>query len=207
MSRPPPAARAPEGEDDRVAGEKRRHDEAGLAENEEEHEDVGDLAVLLKYGREIPIDMQDDIEELQRGVHDSSLRELDRGSILSSCLEGHAIVDRAMERQKIVMLHGFSPEEALAAMRALKSALPSAGDAAFATTTETNLGWKVRGSRGAACIGRDIRNLIIRRSTDHREKGLGISAKLCLQSISSSGISSSSSRLRGPRRWSLRGAR
>lgn len=50
---------------------------------------------------------------------------------------------QAMEEQKIVVLHGFTPEEALAAMRALK-ALPSAGDAAFATTTETNLGWKLK---------------------------------------------------------------
>lgn len=48
-----------------------------------------------------------------------------------------------MSEQKVVILHGFQPEEALAAMRALKSALASAGDAAFATTTETNLGWKV----------------------------------------------------------------
>lgn len=48
-----------------------------------------------------------------------------------------------MEDQKIVILHGFRPEEALAAMRALKAALPAAGEAAFATTTETNLGWKV----------------------------------------------------------------
>ena len=48
-----------------------------------------------------------------------------------------------MEEQKIMVLHGFSPEEALAAMRAIKSALPSARDCAFATTTETNLGWKL----------------------------------------------------------------
>ena len=48
-----------------------------------------------------------------------------------------------MTKQKIVVLHGFSPEETLAAMRALKAALPSAADAAFATTTETNLGWKL----------------------------------------------------------------
>jgi hypothetical protein len=47
-----------------------------------------------------------------------------------------------MEEQKIVVLHGFTPEESLAAMRALKAALPAA-DAAFATTTETNLGWKL----------------------------------------------------------------
>jgi hypothetical protein len=48
-----------------------------------------------------------------------------------------------MKDQKIILLHGFKPEEALAAMKALKAALPSAGDAAFATTTETNLGWKL----------------------------------------------------------------
>ena len=40
-------------------------------------------------------------------------------------------------------MHGFKPDEALAAMRAIKAALPSAGEAAFATTTDTNLGWKV----------------------------------------------------------------
>ena len=48
-----------------------------------------------------------------------------------------------MNDQKIILMHGFTPEEAFAALRALKSALPSAADAAFATTTETNLGWKV----------------------------------------------------------------
>jgi hypothetical protein len=48
-----------------------------------------------------------------------------------------------MEEQKIVVLHGFTPEEAIAAMRALKAAIPSAQDSAFATTTETNMGWKL----------------------------------------------------------------
>jgi hypothetical protein len=48
-----------------------------------------------------------------------------------------------MDDMKVVVLHGFGPEEALAAMRALKAALPSAAGAAFATTTETNLLWKV----------------------------------------------------------------
>jgi hypothetical protein len=48
-----------------------------------------------------------------------------------------------MDEQKVVVLHGFSPEETVAAMRALKAALPSAADAAFATSTETNLGWKL----------------------------------------------------------------
>ncbi|MGO8695114.1 MAG: DUF3783 domain-containing protein [Rectinemataceae bacterium] len=45
--------------------------------------------------------------------------------------------------QRVVLLHGFTDEEALTAVRALKEALPSARDAAFATTTETNVGWKV----------------------------------------------------------------
>jgi phage-related minor tail protein len=49
-----------------------------------------------------------------------------------------------MDEQKVVVLHGFTPEEAIAAMRALKAALPSSGNAAFATTTETNMGWKLR---------------------------------------------------------------
>ncbi len=48
-----------------------------------------------------------------------------------------------MSEQKVVVLHGFTPEEAFAAMRALKASLPAAASAAFATTTETNLGWKV----------------------------------------------------------------
>jgi hypothetical protein len=49
-----------------------------------------------------------------------------------------------MDEQKIVILHGFSPEEALVAMRAIKGALPSAADAAFATSTETNMSWKLK---------------------------------------------------------------
>lgn len=40
-------------------------------------------------------------------------------------------------------MHGFQPEEVLAAMRAIKAALPSAADAAFATSTETNVEWKL----------------------------------------------------------------
>ncbi|MBL8966075.1 MAG: DUF3783 domain-containing protein [Spirochaetaceae bacterium] len=45
--------------------------------------------------------------------------------------------------QKIVVLHGFDPEEARAVMRAVKAALPSAADAAFAMSTPTNLEWKL----------------------------------------------------------------
>lgn len=45
--------------------------------------------------------------------------------------------------QRIVILHGFTNEEAAAALTALKGAIPAAKDAAFATTTATNMGWKV----------------------------------------------------------------
>ncbi|HRY54376.1 MAG TPA: DUF3783 domain-containing protein [Spirochaetia bacterium] len=45
--------------------------------------------------------------------------------------------------QKVILLHGFSAEEAVAAMRAIKAALPAAREAAFATTTATNVEWKV----------------------------------------------------------------
>ena len=47
-----------------------------------------------------------------------------------------------MDQQKTIVLHGFTNEEAVAIMRAVKAALPSAKDAAFAMSTPTNLGWK-----------------------------------------------------------------
>ena len=40
--------------------------------------------------------------------------------------------------QKIIVMHGFSSEEAVAAMRAIKTALPGAQDAAFAMQS---FGW------------------------------------------------------------------
>jgi hypothetical protein len=46
-----------------------------------------------------------------------------------------------MEQQKIVILHGFDQEEVLAVLRAVKAALPSARDAAFATSTPINMEW------------------------------------------------------------------
>lgn len=50
-----------------------------------------------------------------------------------------------MDTQKIIVLHGFSQEEAVLAMRALKAALPdSAATMAFAMSTPTNLGWKLK---------------------------------------------------------------
>jgi len=45
--------------------------------------------------------------------------------------------------EKIVVLHGFSPEEAMKIVRIVKAKVEGAEDAAFATTTETNLNWKL----------------------------------------------------------------
>lgn len=49
----------------------------------------------------------------------------------------------AKEGGKVVLLHGFTNEEALMAMRAVKAALGKGADIAFSTTTETNRKWKV----------------------------------------------------------------
>ncbi|HOX48124.1 MAG TPA: DUF3783 domain-containing protein [Spirochaetales bacterium] len=46
--------------------------------------------------------------------------------------------------EKIVILHGFTGDEAVALMRAVKAALPAAKEAAFATSTPTNLDWKLK---------------------------------------------------------------
>lgn len=47
----------------------------------------------------------------------------------------------------VVLLHGFSDDQALAAMRAVKKSIQEAGGdpsgIAFAMSTPTNLGWKV----------------------------------------------------------------
>ena len=45
--------------------------------------------------------------------------------------------------QKIVVLHGFTPEEAVALMKSVKASVPGAADAAFATSTATNLDRKL----------------------------------------------------------------
>lgn len=44
---------------------------------------------------------------------------------------------------KVILMHGFSQEEVVAAMRLLKQGMGTAKDAAFAMTTPTNLEWKV----------------------------------------------------------------
>ncbi len=46
--------------------------------------------------------------------------------------------------QRLVLLHGFSREEAISIMRSVRRESNGGGDVAFATTTPTNLGWKVR---------------------------------------------------------------
>jgi hypothetical protein len=44
---------------------------------------------------------------------------------------------------KMVFMHGFSQEEAVIAMRAVKAALGTEKGSAFAMSTETNLTWRV----------------------------------------------------------------
>jgi hypothetical protein len=44
---------------------------------------------------------------------------------------------------KSIIMHGFSAEEAIAIMRAVKAASISPDPIAFATTTPTSLGWSV----------------------------------------------------------------
>ena len=44
---------------------------------------------------------------------------------------------------KVVVMHGFTQEEAVAAMRAIKVALQVQNEVAFAMSTETNLAWKL----------------------------------------------------------------
>ena len=45
--------------------------------------------------------------------------------------------------QKIVILHGFTADEAVAIMKAVKTTVPGAADVAVATSTETSLNWKL----------------------------------------------------------------
>ena len=49
-----------------------------------------------------------------------------------------------MREGKLVLLHGFSNEEAVKMMRAVKAASSDPGEIAFAITTPTNLEWKIR---------------------------------------------------------------
>jgi hypothetical protein len=44
---------------------------------------------------------------------------------------------------KVVFMHGFTKDEALAAMRAVKAAVADPSSIAFSMSTETNLSWKV----------------------------------------------------------------
>ena len=49
-----------------------------------------------------------------------------------------------MHEGKLVLIHGFSNEEAVKMMRAVKAASSDPGEIAFAITTPTNLEWKIK---------------------------------------------------------------
>lgn len=44
---------------------------------------------------------------------------------------------------KVIVMHGMTQDEAVKAMRAVKSALGISTEIAFAMTTETNMTWKL----------------------------------------------------------------
>jgi len=44
---------------------------------------------------------------------------------------------------KVVVMHGLTQDQAVSAMRAIKSALGVSTEIAFAMSTEANLGWKL----------------------------------------------------------------
>lgn len=45
--------------------------------------------------------------------------------------------------QRVILLHGFEGDALAHAVRAIKAALPESASIAFASTTETNVAWKV----------------------------------------------------------------
>lgn len=48
-----------------------------------------------------------------------------------------------MSDEKTIILHGFDQDDVIAIVRAVKAAVPTARDAAFATSTPSNLDWKL----------------------------------------------------------------
>jgi hypothetical protein len=44
---------------------------------------------------------------------------------------------------KVVLLHGFNDDELMDVVRVVKAAVQDPGSVAFASTTPTNLGWRV----------------------------------------------------------------
>ena len=44
---------------------------------------------------------------------------------------------------KVIVMHGLTQDEAVAAMRAVKASLGLKDEVAFAMSTEANLGWKL----------------------------------------------------------------
>ncbi len=52
-------------------------------------------------------------------------------------------MNQDMAAAKVVFMHGFTNEEAVAIMRAVKAALADPGAVAFSVSTPSNLEWKV----------------------------------------------------------------
>ena len=59
----------PGGEQEGVPGQERRHDEAGLAEDDHEQESVRPGAVIPHDVGEVPVEVQEDVDQLLQQVH------------------------------------------------------------------------------------------------------------------------------------------
>ena len=49
-----------------------------------------------------------------------------------------------MRDGKVILIHGFSNEDAFRVMRAVKAAVADPGEIAFAVSTPTNLDWRIK---------------------------------------------------------------
>jgi hypothetical protein len=65
-------------EQQRIAGQERRHHQAGLAEDDREQDEVDPAAVLLQQGGEMLVEMDDDVPEPEQEFHRSARRERSR---------------------------------------------------------------------------------------------------------------------------------
>src|ERR1017187_3306639 len=59
-------------EQERVPGQERRHDEAGLAEDDAEEDDVRERSVVADHFGKVPVEVQEDIHQLLDEVHRGS---------------------------------------------------------------------------------------------------------------------------------------
>ena len=69
MSMTPAAASAPVGEQQRIAGQERRDDDAGLEKYDQEQQRVDPEAISRCELEEMPVDVQDHVERRHQDIH------------------------------------------------------------------------------------------------------------------------------------------